>query len=68
MNGPLLVILGRLVKGLPVSKEELRELAHHVRFIYDAYNRQEAEIITLRERTRLLKAENEFLTGMLQEG
>lgn len=67
MLRPLLVSLGMLVRGIPLSKEELVELAHHVRFLYDAYDRQEAELITLRERVRLLKAENEFLTGMLQE-
>jgi len=62
----MLVIAGRLVRGEKFDDETMIELAHHIRLMYDAINRQEAELITLRERVRLLKNENEFLTGMLQ--
>lgn len=67
MNQPLLVLLGRLMSGQQLTKDEIRGLIAHYRYLYDDWNRQEAELITLREKVRLLRNENQFLTGLLQE-
>lgn len=67
MISPILVEIGRLAKGEELSLAKKKELATHLRYIYDDWTRMQGEVITLREKVRLLRNENEFLTGLLQE-
>lgn len=67
MNQPIIMLLARLMNGQQLTKDEIGGLVTHYRYLYDDWNRQEAELITLREKVRLLRNENQFLTGLLQE-